>query len=52
MNTHGRLGDKVSEARLRWFERVKRRDSEYRGRRMIKIGYIIEEDTEDTVRWI
>ncbi|KAK3532223.1 hypothetical protein QTP86_009500 [Hemibagrus guttatus] len=31
----GRLGDKVSEARLRWFGHVQRRESEYIGRRML-----------------
>ncbi|KAK3550781.1 hypothetical protein QTP70_004915 [Hemibagrus guttatus] len=31
----GRLGDKVREARLRWFGHVQRRDSEYIGRRML-----------------
>ncbi|KAK3561878.1 hypothetical protein QTP86_017458 [Hemibagrus guttatus] len=30
----GRLGDKVREARLRWFGHVQRRESEYIGRRM------------------
>ena len=32
-----RLGDKVREARLRWFGHVQRTDSEYIGRRMIKM---------------
>ena len=32
-----RLGDKVREARLRWFGHVQRRNSEYIGRRMIKM---------------
>ncbi|KAK3556412.1 hypothetical protein QTP70_008101 [Hemibagrus guttatus] len=31
----GRLGDKVWEARLRWFGHVQRRESEYIGRRML-----------------
>ncbi|MCJ8747135.1 hypothetical protein PDJAM_G00149940 [Pangasius djambal] len=31
----GRLGDKVREARLRWFGRVQRREREYIGRRML-----------------
>ncbi|KAK3550616.1 hypothetical protein QTP70_000689 [Hemibagrus guttatus] len=31
----GRLGDKVGEARLRWFGHVQRRKSEYIGRRML-----------------
>ncbi|KAK3548339.1 hypothetical protein QTP70_010303 [Hemibagrus guttatus] len=31
----GRLGDKVREARLRWFGHVQRRDSEYIGRRVL-----------------
>ncbi|KAK3541849.1 hypothetical protein QTP86_008058 [Hemibagrus guttatus] len=31
----GRLGDKVKEARLRWFGHVQRRESEYIGRRML-----------------
>ncbi|KAK3518494.1 hypothetical protein QTP70_001487 [Hemibagrus guttatus] len=31
----GRLGDKVREARLRWFGHVQRRKSEYIGRRML-----------------
>ncbi|KAK3544908.1 hypothetical protein QTP86_029243 [Hemibagrus guttatus] len=31
----GRLGDKVREARLRWFGHVQRRQSEYIGRRML-----------------
>ncbi|KAK3572429.1 hypothetical protein QTP86_032648 [Hemibagrus guttatus] len=31
----GCLGDKVREARLRWFGHVQRRDSEYIGRRML-----------------
>ncbi|KAK3547576.1 hypothetical protein QTP86_025465, partial [Hemibagrus guttatus] len=31
----GRLGDKVREARLRWFGHVQRRESEYFGRRML-----------------
>ncbi|KAK3533076.1 hypothetical protein QTP70_006575 [Hemibagrus guttatus] len=31
----GRLGDKVREARLRWFRHVQRRESEYIGRRML-----------------
>ncbi|KAK3507758.1 hypothetical protein QTP70_035282 [Hemibagrus guttatus] len=31
----GRLGDKVGEARLRWFGHVQRRESEYIGRRML-----------------
>ncbi|KAK3541672.1 hypothetical protein QTP86_000467 [Hemibagrus guttatus] len=31
----GRLGDKVREARLRWFGYVQRRESEYIGRRML-----------------
>ncbi|MCI4395558.1 hypothetical protein PGIGA_G00182000 [Pangasianodon gigas] len=31
----GRLGDKVREARLRWFGHVQRRESEYVGRRML-----------------
>ncbi|MCJ8744401.1 hypothetical protein PDJAM_G00118290 [Pangasius djambal] len=31
----GRLGDKVREARLRWFGNVQRRESEYIGRRML-----------------
>ncbi|KAK3553497.1 hypothetical protein QTP70_004178 [Hemibagrus guttatus] len=30
----GRLGDKLREARLRWFRHVQRRESEYIGRRM------------------
>ncbi|KAK3515337.1 hypothetical protein QTP70_017194, partial [Hemibagrus guttatus] len=34
----GRLGDKVREARLRWFGHVQRRESEYIGRRMLDIG--------------
>ena len=29
------FGDKVREARLRWFGHVQRRDSEYIGRRML-----------------
>ncbi|KAK3568487.1 hypothetical protein QTP86_008540 [Hemibagrus guttatus] len=34
--THvGRLGDKVREARLRWFGHVQRRESEYIGRRIL-----------------
>ncbi|KAK3536646.1 hypothetical protein QTP86_015449 [Hemibagrus guttatus] len=31
----GRLGDKVREARLRWFGHVQRRENEYIGRRMM-----------------
>ncbi|KAK3554289.1 hypothetical protein QTP70_020155 [Hemibagrus guttatus] len=31
----GRLGDKVREARLRWFGHVQKRESEYIGRRML-----------------
>ncbi|MCJ8733970.1 hypothetical protein PDJAM_G00229970 [Pangasius djambal] len=31
----GRLGDKVREARSRWFGHVQRRESEYIGRRML-----------------
>ncbi|KAK3511278.1 hypothetical protein QTP70_034775 [Hemibagrus guttatus] len=31
----GRLGDKVREARLRWFGHVQRRESDYIGRRML-----------------
>ncbi|KAK3552014.1 hypothetical protein QTP70_031598, partial [Hemibagrus guttatus] len=31
----GRLGDKVRQARLRWFGHVQRRESEYIGRRML-----------------
>ncbi|KAL1276170.1 hypothetical protein QQF64_035793 [Cirrhinus molitorella] len=31
----GHLGDKVREARLRWFGHVQRRDSKYIGRRML-----------------
>ncbi|MCJ8742901.1 hypothetical protein PDJAM_G00087620 [Pangasius djambal] len=31
----GRLGDKVREAKLRWFGHVQRRESEYIGRRML-----------------
>ncbi|KAK3541227.1 hypothetical protein QTP86_016806, partial [Hemibagrus guttatus] len=31
----GRLGDKVREARLRWFGHVQRRESEYIGRRIL-----------------
>ncbi|KAK3569376.1 hypothetical protein QTP86_026882 [Hemibagrus guttatus] len=31
----GRLGDKLREARLRWFGHVQRRESEYIGRRML-----------------
>ncbi|KAK3514069.1 hypothetical protein QTP70_002908 [Hemibagrus guttatus] len=31
----GRFGDKVREARLRWFGHVQRRESEYIGRRML-----------------
>ncbi|MCJ8739298.1 hypothetical protein PDJAM_G00045650 [Pangasius djambal] len=31
----GRLGDKVREARLRWFGHVQRRESEYIGKRML-----------------
>ncbi|KAK3559897.1 hypothetical protein QTP86_026171 [Hemibagrus guttatus] len=31
----GRLGDKVREARLKWFGHVQRRESEYIGRRML-----------------
>ncbi|KAK3568194.1 hypothetical protein QTP86_000232 [Hemibagrus guttatus] len=31
----GRLGDKVREARLRWFGHIQRRESEYIGRRML-----------------
>ncbi|MCJ8736382.1 hypothetical protein PDJAM_G00257730 [Pangasius djambal] len=31
----GRLGDKVREARLRWFGHVQRREREYIGRRML-----------------
>ncbi|MCJ8732712.1 hypothetical protein PDJAM_G00214370 [Pangasius djambal] len=31
----GHLGDKVREARLRWFGHVQRRESEYVGRRML-----------------
>ncbi|MCJ8729260.1 hypothetical protein PDJAM_G00104010 [Pangasius djambal] len=31
----GRLGDKVREARLRWFGHVQRRESKYIGRRML-----------------
>ncbi|KAK3522431.1 hypothetical protein QTP86_010638 [Hemibagrus guttatus] len=34
----GRLGDKVREARLRWFGHVQRRESEYIGRRMLDMG--------------
>ncbi|KAK3523732.1 hypothetical protein QTP70_009253 [Hemibagrus guttatus] len=34
----GRLGDKVREARLRWFGHVQRRESEYIGRRMFGHG--------------
>ncbi|KAK3514571.1 hypothetical protein QTP70_021622 [Hemibagrus guttatus] len=33
----GRLGDKVREARLRWFGHVQRRESEYIGRRMLEM---------------
>ncbi|KAK3549087.1 hypothetical protein QTP70_031342 [Hemibagrus guttatus] len=33
----GRLGDKVREARLRWFGHVQRRESEYIGRRMLNM---------------
>ena len=32
-----RFGDKVREARLRWFGHVQRRDSEYIGRRMLSL---------------
>ena len=31
------FGEKVREARLRWFGRVQRRDSEHIGRRMIRL---------------
>ncbi|KAK3522383.1 hypothetical protein QTP86_008917 [Hemibagrus guttatus] len=31
----GRLGDKIREARLRWFGHVQRRETEYIGRRML-----------------
>ncbi|KAK3506431.1 hypothetical protein QTP70_002157 [Hemibagrus guttatus] len=34
----GHLGDKVREARLRWFGHVQRRESEYIGRRMLDMG--------------
>ncbi|KAK3545925.1 hypothetical protein QTP70_016972, partial [Hemibagrus guttatus] len=34
----GRLGDKVREARLRWFGHVQRREGEYIGRRMLDMG--------------
>ncbi|KAK3511052.1 hypothetical protein QTP70_029380 [Hemibagrus guttatus] len=34
----GRLGDKVREARLRWFGHVQRRESEYIGRRILDMG--------------
>ncbi|KAK3524753.1 hypothetical protein QTP86_002469 [Hemibagrus guttatus] len=34
----GCLGDKVREARLRWFGHVQRRESEYIGRRMLDMG--------------
>ncbi|KAK3511348.1 hypothetical protein QTP70_004529 [Hemibagrus guttatus] len=56
----GRLGDKVREARLRWFGHVQRRDSEYIGRRMLDMDVINEdmklvgarvEDAEDRDRW-
>ena len=30
-------GDKVMEARLRWFGQMQRRDGEYIGRRMVKM---------------
>ena len=33
----GRFGDKVREARLRWFGHVHRREAEYIGRRMLKM---------------
>ena len=33
----GRFGDKVREARLRWFGHVQRRDVEYIGRRLMKM---------------
>ncbi|MCJ8739511.1 hypothetical protein PDJAM_G00048000 [Pangasius djambal] len=33
----GHLGDKVREARLRWFGHVQRRESEYIGRRMLDL---------------
>ena len=33
----GRLGEKTSEARLRWFGHVQRRDSGYIDRRMIEM---------------
>ena len=31
------FGDKAKEARLRWFGHVQRRDSEYVGRRMLRL---------------
>ncbi|KAK3528866.1 hypothetical protein QTP70_011743 [Hemibagrus guttatus] len=34
----GRLGDKVREARLRWFGHIQRRESEYIGMRMLDMG--------------
>ncbi|KAF7696815.1 hypothetical protein HF521_005233 [Silurus meridionalis] len=33
----GRFGDKVREARLRWFGHVQRRDMSYIGRRMLRM---------------
>ncbi|MCJ8739624.1 hypothetical protein PDJAM_G00049180 [Pangasius djambal] len=63
----GRLGDKVREARLRWFGHVQRRESEYIGRRMLdmepkrrymdvinedmKLVGASVEDAEDRDRW-
>lgn len=59
------FGDKVREARLRWFGYLQRRDSGYTGRRMLsfelpgrrprgrpkKVVGVRGEDAEDMVRW-
>ena len=34
----GRIGDKVREARLRWYGHVQRRDEGYIGKRMLGMG--------------
>ena len=65
--THVRcFGEKVRETRLRWFEHVEQRDSEYIGRRMMMLELphsrlrgrlkrrfmdAVKEDVENRVRW-
>ena len=47
-----KLGDKLRNARLRWYGHVKRREEGYAGKKMMEIAVPVKEKKEGQGRWI